>query len=357
MPNAEPEPAAADASAAAPVATPESPLAGFSAAIQGWGDPQPVEPTGQSEEPKAVETSVEEKAPEASTDKPPEKAEPEKKAEEKPDPTKTVNFDGFSDKQIATYTRLLKAGFVTPEEVEESRKNSLRQNYFSKRTAEVNLKEKALEEKFKGREDDLALLDKIRGSERLLTLWEKMQKAPVEDAAAEDPEGLADRKTAAQIAKEAIEAHEREKAAKAAIENAGHEKRAAGIRTALGEAKAALGVSDEALDVYLTEIAAKFPPGTNPIEHIIRNISPSDLRERIEYRHEIAQAKAAAKAALEQSSKTTQKAVQASKQSLSPSPRVAESEVNLSPFQRAKRDLGITRLSEVQGAGFPTNGR
>lgn len=357
MPNAEPGTDAAAAGTAAPAETPESPLAGFSQAIQGWGDPQQAD--SQPEEPKAVETSAEVEAPKPDAEKPAgEKPAEPAKVEEKPDAAKTVNFDGFSDKQKTTYERLLKAGLVTPEEVEEGRKSALRQADYTRKTMALAEERKALAAEREAEKANLALLEKIRGDERLLAMWDRMRKAANgEVAAVENPDDLADRRTADEIARKAIEDHERRKQAEVERERVGYEKRAAAVKEVLGTVQVGLGVDPETLDGYLTEIAKRFPAGVDPIRHIIRNVDPESLREKIEYQHEIARAKAEAAAAREAASKVTSKQVQASKQSLSPSPRVVEAESNLSPFQRAKRELGITRLSEVQGAGFPTNGR
>lgn len=356
MPNAEP---GTDTTAATPAPTTEttneSPLAGFSAAIQGWGDSQ-QDQSGEPEEPQAVETSEADTATDSSAEKPVEKTETDAKEKAKPDAPKTVNFDGFSDKAKATYERLLKAGLVTPEEVEEARGGYLRQSDYSRKTMDLAKKREEFAKEKAQRESDLAMLDRIRGDERLLNLWERFAKGDVPQDSASDDE-LVDRKTMSEAVKKAIEADRQKAAAEVEREQKEYNARATKVKTMLGEVKAELGASDEALDSYLTEIAKEFPEGAPPIEYIVRSVDPNDLRKEIRYQHRIAVAEAKASAAAKEASQRTQRAVQASKQSLSPSAKAVDADVSMSPLQAAKRQLGITRLSEVQGAGFPTNGR
>jgi hypothetical protein len=332
----------------APPAAAESPLAGFSEALLTsgmMGNPVGGE-SGHPENAKAVETSGDAEAPAVETEKP--AATPEPVAtEDKPEPAQTVNFDGFSDLQRTTWERLLKAGHATTDEVEAARKDALRQDLFSKKTAALARDREAFAKSMAEREGDLKLLDKIRGDDRLHAAWLKASRGelPTDDS---DGGDLVDAKKAAEIADARLAQREREREERGVKEQAAYDARKGAMRTALREQMRLLGVSNEQMTAYLKAEEATLPPDVDPI----LALDPAELQHRVELRHEAAKAKAEAASLREQLSKRTAKEIQTSKQSLPPARRVAES-AHTSPLKRTEADLGIAPdWSNVEGFGF-----
>jgi hypothetical protein len=317
-------------------------LEGFSEAIAsmpGMGNPQ--EPAGEPKEAAAVETGAKETAPEVEADKSAETPDPET-TEDKPDPARDVNFDGFSDDHKATLERLLKAGHVTKDEVEVARKDALRQNYFSKETAKHRRAVEAWEKEVAERKDDLAVLDRIRANDRL---HEAFLKAARGEGAPEESGGeLVDEQKARKIVKDeraAEKASETQKAqAYAAKEEA--------LNAIVEEQTVALSVDPAVMQGYLREIGKTLPKGVDPVLHL----RPDELRDRIETRHEAAKAKAEAKALREQLTKRTLRDERTSKQSLPPPRRVAEPKVK-NDWADTLAELGVADdFGNVTGSGF-----
>jgi hypothetical protein len=221
----------------APPAAAESPLAGFSEALLTsgmMGNPVGGE-SGHPENAKAVETSGDAEAPAVETEKP--AATPEPVAtEDKPEPAQTVNFDGFSDLQRTTWERLLKAGHATPDEVEAARKDALRQDLFSKKTAALARDREAFAKSMAEREGDLKLLDKIRGDDRLHAAWLKASRGelPTDDS---DGGDLVDAKKAAEIADARLAQREREREERGVKEQAAYDARKGAMQTALSTSR------------------------------------------------------------------------------------------------------------------------
>ena len=322
--------------------TPDDPMAGFAEAMVGLGNP--VADAGHPEKATAVETSATDEAPKAETETP--VTEPVKAADT-PAPTKTVNFDDFSDSQKTTLQRLLKAGSLTPEEVEDFRKGVLRQNLFSKKTDVLARDREAWEKEVSDWKADKALLEKIRGDDKLHAAWLKMSRGevPAEDAGADD---LVDRRKAEEIAQKAIENREREKADRTAKEQAVYDKKFGALKAASSEMIAALEVTPQVMQAYINAEAAELDPTTDPVLYI----TPEEFKRRITSRHRIAVAEARAKTLEEQLSQRTNKADRTSKQSSPPVRRVSDNG-STGPLEQTMADLGIAPdWSNVTGLGF-----
>lgn len=323
------------------------PMEGFAEAMIGNA---PVGTEGQPERASAVDptppveaTETEEEAPEKGA---------ESAAEEKPADAVKVNFDGFSTEQKATWERLYKAGLVTPEEIDRARTESLFQSAWTKKTMDHAEKRKSWEKEVAERRDDLALLDKIRGDERLHAVWLKMARGEEGDESSVDPdddsEKLVSAKEAAKIADDRAAAREREARERTTREQAKYDAKRESLKAAINETSQALGLTPDQLKSYLEAEESALPANVDPI----LRFTPEDVQYRLTMRHEIAKAKAEADAAKSQLTRTTQKSERTAKASLPPGRRVADGG-SQTPLQKTEADLGLDpEWSMVQGFGF-----
>lgn len=337
-----PETAAPDTPAVTP--TEANPLPGFAEAMANYGNP-----AATNGEPPRAEAVDENEAADKTAKGGAEKAEtPPAKPDAAPDAESAVNFDGFSEAQEATWQRLYKAGAVTKEEVERARLESMFQSAFSKKTLSLKQEREAFAEEMKGRKDDLALLDKIRGDDALHARWLRMQEpeATNGEAAADD---LVDAKKAAEIADKRYDAREAEKAARTAKEQAAYDARKSSMREAIQEWMPLHKATAEQMREYLTAEEAALPVGVDPITHF----KPEELLYRIGLRHEAAVAKAEAAALKQQLGQKTSHESRTSKQSFAPT-RPAPTKVPTDPWSKAMAELNVAPdMSNVQGFGLP----
>lgn len=327
------------------------PMEGFTEALSssamGWsgveGNPLAT-PAGDPEKATAVETSAEAEAPKATPETPEAGTE---KPEETPEPAKTVNFDGFSDSVKSTWERLLKGGHVTGDEIEASRKDALRQDLFSKKTAALARdresfdKEKA--EFLDRNKEDLDLLRRIRESDHLHSVWLRMSKGDYPAEGSAETGDLVDERKAAAIADQQYERREK---AREAAEKAKQEKvdaRKSEVGGALKDQMKALSVSADQMDAYLAE---EF--GT--IETVLTTPT-SELIRRIALRHDLETMKSEATKLREQLSQRTTKQSVAARASLPPARREVAS-VPTTPLSKTEADLGLDQdWSNVTGFG------
>lgn len=323
----------------APASAEDNPLPGFAEAMTEGLGPR-TEPSGEPKGVEAVETSGAVETPKTVADK----AQAPAKSEATPDAAQTVNFDGLSDQSKAYWEKALKAGHATPADVERARTESLFQSAWTKKTTALANERKAFEAEMSKRKEDIALLEKIRGDERLHNAWLKMSSGEVPTE--EDGDGFVDKRSAAEIARKAIEAREAEQAARTAKEQAAYEAKRSGIQTAVREQMGLLKVSPEVMKGYLEAEEAALN-GADPI----LTLTPEELTERVFRRHELATARAEAAALREQLNQRTSKQVQASKQSMPPSPRVSGTR-SVDPWSQAKAELGVAEdFGNVLGFG------
>lgn len=315
------------------------PLPGFAEAMTML----PPEPgRGEPEVSKAVETSAEAKAPEAKADTP---AKEPAKAEEKPSAAKTVNFDDFSEGSKAYWEKALAAGHATPADVERARVETLFQRSWTKNHQKLADERKAFEAEKARMKEDVELLTKIRGDDRLHAAWLKMSKGEIAEASADGGE-LVDERKAAEIVRKTIEAREAEQAARSAKEQAAYDTKRDAIQEAVREQMRILGVKPEVMKGYLEAEEATLN-GADPI----LTLAPMELVERVQRRHDRAVLEAEVKSLKEQLSQRASKAVQASKQSLPPSSRVAPTR-SADPWSKALSDLGVAEdFGNVTGFG------
>ena len=318
-----------------------------------FGNPDEDE-TGQPKQTEAVETSeVEDKPAEEAETLAPEADEAKEKEPEKSEETseteQTVNFDGFSDPQKATWERLLKDGHVTAEEVERARTESLFQSAWTKKTTALARQREAFEKEMEERKADLDFLETVKRDDRLHAAWLKLQRGEIQS---EDPDGddLVDKKTAEQIAEERYKALRQQDAERTQAEQKAYDEKVEQMQSQLKETQQLLGVDNETMVRYLDEECARLPADVDPILRYAD--SYEDLQEKLELRHEAAKAKARAEVLEKKLSKTTSKAARTAKQSLPPAPRVSVNGA-LSPRQKTYEELGIEPDgSNVQGLGF-----
>ncbi len=326
-------------------ATPDAgPMPGFAEAMT-LGHPNL--PQGEPEGESAVEANAAPEATEAVKAETPAK-EPAK-AEANPEPTKAVNFDGFSDESKAYWENALKAGHATQKDVERARIESLFQQSYTRKTMDLAEKAKKLNAESEARKGDLEILDKIRNDERLYQAWLKMSRGDVEAADATDTD-FVDARKAAEIAEkkanDAYDRREREKAERSKKEQEAYDVRFNAHRAAIQDAMKVLGVDGKTMLGYVKAEEVDL----NGADPTIR-YEPHELVKNVLLRHKAAVAEAEAAALREQLNQRASKQVQASKQSLPPPRRVAN-EVPDDPMSKTMRDLGITDWAQVSGLGF-----
>jgi hypothetical protein len=322
-----------------PEATPD-PTAGFAEALAGIGNPP--EPEGSSAPAKAVDGTESKDKPEVKADK----AVPPAEAEEKPPETAKVNFDGFSDTQKATWERLLKLGHATPEEVEEARKDSLRQSAFTKKTMALAKEREAWDAEKAAKKEDLEILAKIHANPALHAAWLKAARGELESAT-EGGDELVDRHTVEETVDRRLAAREAEREARSAAEQKAYDDRMGTFRDMVKETMTTLGIDQPAMVAYLQEEEKRLPEGTDPILHY----EPQMLRLLLETRHEATLAKAEAAKWREQVSKRTSADARTAKQSLPPARRVAQNGAQ-SPLEATEAALGLDpEWSMVRGLG------
>lgn len=343
MPDANNGPVTTAPDTVVPPVVADDPFEGFSAAMVGNADPEA--PPSDPAEAKAVETSATVETPAVETT-----AETPVATPDPTPPAKPVNFDGFSDAQKATWERLLKAGYATPEEVEASRKDSLRQDAWSKKTAALAREREKFEAERATEKEDLALLAKIRSDEKLHAAWLKASKGelPADDAAADE---LVDKRGAKAVARETYrEESAAEKAAASAKDKALSDHQAA-VREMVQEQIRLLAVSPEMMEAYLK---AEEPLLLARGKNTILDITPQELQERIVERHEKAVLAAKVASLTEQLTKRTSNESRTAKQSLPPARRVAVP-ADDSPLSQTEADLNLAPdWSNVQGMGHRT---
>lgn len=317
-----------------------SPFAGFAASMTaGLGLPNPDagEPDGE----KAVETVADAKAPEAAKETPDKGSDADKA---KPSVAKSVNFEGLSDDTKTYWETALKAGHATPADVERARMESLLLSKWSKDNLALKASRKELEAEraaLAKQKDDLALLEKIRGSKRHLDAWEKMTKGELPSD--ESDEELADRKSARQIAREEFEALEAAKAAKDAKDREQYEAREKALQEVVTDQIGELGVTPQVMNGYLKALEAKAPRGVDPVLHF----TPAELLHELSVAHRDAEI-ATLRAQLDQKAS---RVAQAAKQSLSPPGRTTEPPKN--GLKKVMSEMGVARLSDIAGFGWP----
>lgn len=350
MPDTNEGPAGTVKETEAPAPAKDNPLPGFAEAMAMAFPPEPEqgEPKGES----AVETSADAKAPDAKVETPAAKPDAPK-AEEKPDPAKTVNFDGFSDKQKTTWERLLKQGQVTADEVETARKESLFQASWTRNHQRLADERKAFEAERAKAAESLSMIEKIRANPAL----EAAVKSVLNGEATASPEDGADfisRADAERIAEEkaqrAYDKREREKQEQVSKQNAVYTQRQQALFATVKEQAQLLGVDWATMKTYVKAEEERL--GANDI---VLALDPETLAYNLQLRHEAAQAKAEAAALREQVSQRTSKQVQASKQSLPPAPRVT-AQPNETLMQKVLRESGLTSLKQVPGLGWDPEG-
>jgi hypothetical protein len=326
-----------------PVAPRESPMKGFAASMT-MGIP-PSDPEGEPESAPAVETPETPEAPKEKTETP--ETAPVA-PEEKPAVAETVNFDGLSAPSKAYWEKALKAGHATPEDVKRAREESLFQSAWSKRNNAKDEEVKAIKAQYAKHDEDLKLLAKIRGDEKLLARWERMSKDEVTPESGED---LTTEARAAEIARKVIEADRAATNARTAAEQATFDKKKGDLQAVVTEIGTALGIKVETLNAYLAEEANDFPADVDPVEYAIKNVTPSELRKSLVLRHKAALAEAKAAALESQVTQRASKQVQTSKQSLPPARR-SSVDAPVRGIKKILSEMGVARLGDVQGFGF-----
>ncbi len=320
---------------------------GFAEALVGLGHPSEVvgEPVSQA----AVETEAQETPPKSAEVKP---VTAPTTDEVKRDPAETPNFDGLSDDDKKTYERLWKAGFVTKEEVERFRKNTLYQQSWTRNNMEAAEKIKAAEaratevEKWKTQQEDrLQRLERILSDDRRHQAFMRASGEEFTEQSV-DPDQPVSRAEAQRIADERYDARLKADADRDAKEKAEYRDRTTAMKRAVHEEAKIQGITAEQLKSYLDAEEAELPADKDPILHY----SPNELRRIIALRHRAAQAEAKAIAA--EKKVLNGKSESLSKQSLAPSRRVAETQSEKTAWQRSLAEVGAEPdLSNVQGLG------
>ena len=321
-------------------------MQGFEAAVANLGNP--VDPVGTPEPPVSVETSETVEEPDTAKEPP---AEPEPAAtEDPPDPEQTINFDGFEDDQRTLFEQLHKDGHMTPDQIEGVRKTTLRQSVWTKKTMSLADDRKAWEAEKAQTEGDLEKLAQIRSQPHLLDAWDRLMSGEFDGEDAGDDDDLVDRKTAREEARSVLQAEREAEAATKAQQEQQYLAKETVVRALIADAIVELGVDAKTMQDYLETEGALIPKDVDPI----LQIPPDEWKRRLVARHELETAQAEIVSLREQATKRTSKEARTAKQSLPPSPRIAEHDTKMSPLQRVNEELGLdSGWSQVQGFGNP----
>lgn len=316
-------------------------LEGFAEALTGMGNPGAE--VGEPEPTSAVDTSATEESPAVEADKPEgAPAETEDSADTQP----TVNFDGFSDAQKATWERLYKSGAASADEVETARKESLFQSAWTKKTTALAREKEEWAKEQDAIKEDLEILKRIRSDDRLHQAFLRAARHEVEESD-EGSDELIDAKKAEEIVDRRLSAREAERQAQMAREQAAYDARRDALSKAANEWMTTYGISREEMREHLSAEEALLPEGIDPIAHF----TPEALHHKIVLRHEAFIAKAEAAKLRDQLSKRTSHDARAAKQSLPPARRVAQNGQS-DPFRDMESDLGLDQdWSNVAGFG------
>ena len=321
-------------------------MQGFEAAVANLGNP--VDPVGTPEPPVSVETSETVEEPDTAKEPP---AEPEPTAtEDPPDPEQTINFDGFEDDQRTLFEQLHKDGHMTPDQIEGVRKTTLRQSVWTKKTMALADKERAWAAEKAQTEGDLEKLAQIRSQPHLLDAWDRLMSGEFDGEDAGDDDDLVDRKTAREEARSVLQAERAAQEAAEAKEKQQYASKELAVRESIADVMIEHGIERATMDEYLKTEGGLLPEDVNPI----LQIPPDEWKRRLVARHELETAQAEIVSLREQATKRTSKEARTAKQSLPPSPRIAEHDTKMSPLQRVNEELGLdSGWSQVQGFGNP----
>jgi hypothetical protein len=340
-----------------PDSSAEQGLEGFAEAMLGFGNP--LGGGGEPEAQRAVETSAANEPPSPAAVKPDAKAPAAPAASEtvKPDATKTPNFDGLSADQKKTWERLHKAGFVSAEEVERARLESLYQQSWTTNNMEAAEKVKAAEarvsemEKWKaGNEERLKRLETILSDKKREDAFYRASDPEFTEESA-DPDAPVSRKDVQRLldderAKNA--ARQKEAEDRTAAEDREYAGRKVALSKTMLECQRLLGVDKATMTGYLDAIAAKLPVDKDPVLYF----APHELREKVELMHEVAQTKAEVERLKQQLAGKSSAAESRSKQSLAPSRRVSEPAAPKDAWTETLAELNVEPdMSNVQGLG------
>jgi hypothetical protein len=329
--------------------TTEDPLAGFEESFQGLGFPQDAE--GQPEPETAVDSSKAEESPAPEEAEKPEEAPAESKEEQEAEAEPTVNFDGLTDTQKATWERLLKAEAVTPEEFEEARGAMLRQADYTRKTQKLATERKAFNEERDGWGRDYDLLKQIKSDDRLHAIWMRMQQGDYSEADVEanGSDDLLSRSDAEKLVEERLKAREAEKQARTQKEQAAYDGKVEELREMAVGLMAEQNIPEATMNTYLNDVGQATPDGQDPVLYF----SAERLREKILSHHEMATLKAENERLKKQAAQRTTKADRTSKQSSPPARRLSV-QAAMTPTQKTLEELGVEADgSNVQGFGHP----
>ena len=317
------------------------------------GNGIPPEESGQPEQAEAVDTKEVEEIPDPAPVKDDAPAADTKTEEDtvESEAEPTVNFDGFTKDQQATWERLHNDGHATSREIEDARMASLRQSDYTKKTMALADQRKALEAKFDQNEEDLELLEKIRGNPRLHDKWMKMSSV---DADAEgdtfgDDDDLLDTKTARQLVVDAIKEDREAVKAEASKTDAAYDTKFGAIQVAMQESMETHSIDAETMTKYLAKEEALLAEGVDPVE----SIDPLEWQRRVVARHEKTVLETRIAELEQQASQKVSKADRTAKQSLAPDRKVAQGG-HMTVGQQTSADLGLSQnWGNVSGFGNP----
>lgn len=325
-------------------------LEGFSEAMLGVVDPQAE--AGEPEQAEAADASEGEANPDdgevdTSDHEDPGSAD-DADEDEDAEPEVTISFDGFSDESKTTYERLYKDGHMTAEEVERSRKESMFQSAFTKKTMALAEKVKAFESEKEALKEDIALLERIRSDDRLHAKWVRLSRDDGDDPETDTGDDeLMDRRGVEKLLDERHKRREAERLARTRQEQDAYEKRQGAMQEMIQDTMLELSIEPEQMKTYLEAEEAKLAVGQDPI----LVLDPAVLRERVTHAHEIATLKAENARLSDRLTKKTSKAVRTAKQSQPPS-RPVSSKGEMSLLEQTEADLGVDPdWSNVVGFG------
>lgn len=327
----------------------EHPLAGFEESFQGLGFQRPDD--GQSEQPEAVDASDAEDTPAPEEAEKAEEAPADSETEQDTEAELTVNFDGLTDTQKATWERLLKSKAVTPEEFQDARGAMLRQADYSRKTGKLAKERKAFEEEREGWGRDYELLKQIKGDDRLHAIWMRMQSGDYSEDGVESngADDLLSRKDAEKLVEERLKAREAERQARTQKQQAAYDAKVEELREMAVSLMAEKDIPEQAMNTYLNEVGQTAPDGQDPVLYF----TPEILREKIANHHELALLKAENERLKKQAAQRTSKADRTSKQSSPPARRLSVN-TPIDPKQRVLNEMGVEPDgSNVAGFGFP----